>query len=117
MKKILVVDDEENIRSLYGMLFEEKGYEVMTASDGRSALRIFELWDPDLVILDIMMPGLDGLTVLSTMRRRKDVPIIIYTAYKTFKGDPSTWGSEDVIIKSSDPTELLNKIDEILSRA
>lgn len=117
MKKILVVDDEENIRSLYRMLFEEKGYEVMTARNGKLALQLFDEWNPDLVILDIMMPGLNGLTVLSTMRRRKKVPIIIYTAYKSFKGDPSTWGAEDVIIKSSDPTDLLNRVEEILSRA
>ena len=102
--RILVADDEDRIRKLVGDFLYRKGYEIIEAADGGEALRIANQdTPPDLIILDVMMPVLDGWTVLSEIRRKSNVPIILLTAKSTEKGQmiisqnpspPACWSPE-----------------------
>lgn len=115
MKTILFVDDEESICLLYETEFGDMGYKVVTAKDGDEALQKFEEVKPDLVTLDIKMPGPNGIDVLRRMKEKnKDVPVIMCTAYTEFKQDFGVWASDAYIVKSSDLGELKSKVKEIL---
>ncbi|NIO17516.1 MAG: response regulator [Deltaproteobacteria bacterium] len=115
MRKILVVDDEESIRLLYKEELEDEGYEVAVAADGMEALEKFQLFQPDLVTLDLKMPGMDGLEVLQKIRKvDMDIPIVLLTAYSEFKQDFTTWASNAYIVKSMDLSELKVTIKEFL---
>ncbi len=114
MKKILVVDDEESIRLLYREEFEDEGYQVEVAENGEECLKIFDSFEPDLVTLDLKMPGLDGLEILEHLRQKDmDVPIVLLTAYSEFKQDLSTWASNAYLVKSSDLNELKKIVREL----
>lgn len=116
MSKILIVEDEENIRLLYKEELEDLGYEVIQASDGREAMKKYDLHQPDLMILDIQLPGMDGIETMNIIRgKSKDVPIILCTAYGEYKQDMKTWASEAYIIKSADLKELLSTVEKILT--
>jgi len=111
MKKILVVDDEEAIRSLYKMELEDAGYQVETADSGVQALKKLETFSPDLVTLDIKMPGMNGLEVLGEIRKdHKELPVILCSAYGEYKQDFSCWASDAYVVKSSDVDELIETI-------
>ena len=116
MSKILIVEDEENIRLLYKEELEDLGYEVIQASDGREAMKKYDLHQPDLMILDIQLPGMDGIETMNIIRgKSKDVPIILCTAYGEYKQDMKTWASEAYLIKSADLKELLSTVKKILA--
>ena len=116
MSRILVVEDEENIRLLYKEELQDLGYEVIQASDGREAIEKFDLHRPDLIILDIQLPELDGIETMKVIREKsKDVPIILCTAYGEYKHDLQTWASEVYIIKSADLKELISAVNRILT--
>lgn len=111
MKKILLVDDEESIHLLYRDELEDAGYEVHSALSGDEALHTLEILKPDLVILDINMPGLNGIDTLRIMKEKSpDMPIILSSAYQEFKQDLASWASDDYIVKSADMTELLESV-------
>lgn len=115
MKRILVVDDEEDIRLLYQEELREAGYQVTVAVDGREALRMVQQGRPDLMTVDIKMPGMDGVELLRRVREiHRDLPIIICTAYGDFKYDFGTWASDAYLTKSADLAELKEKIHELL---
>lgn len=115
-KRILVIDDEPHICDLIQTELEDEGYQVITVSDGQKALEIIRQERPDLVSLDIRMPGMDGLEVLSGIREiDMRIPIIVLTAYSSYKQDFSVWGADAYIVKSMDLTEYKQKIAEILS--
>jgi CheY-like chemotaxis protein len=115
MKRILVVDDEESIRQLYQEELSEAGYHVELAADGAEALRKIEKARPDLMTIDIRMPGMDGIELLGRVREmHRDLPIIICTAYGDFRGDFGTWSSDAFLTKSADLQELKRKIHELL---
>ncbi|RMD59035.1 MAG: response regulator, partial [Nitrospirae bacterium] len=106
MKKILVVDDDQNIQKLYKLELEEEGYEVYQAYSGTEGLQLFDEIKPDLVTLDILMPDIDGIQVLRMMKEKNpNVPIIMSTAYD-YRDDFAVWASEAYIVKSSDLEEL-----------
>lgn len=114
-KKILVVDDEEGLRLLYKEELEEEGNEVVLASSGEEALEKLDTDGIDLVLLDIKMPGMDGVEVLRMVKERwKDLPVILCTAYPHYKHDFGTWASDAYVVKSSDLTELKQTIKDIL---
>jgi len=114
MKKILVVDDEEAIRSLYKMELEDAGYQVETADSGVHALEKLETFCPDLVTLDIKMPGMNGLEVLGEIRKdHKELPVILCSAYGEYKQDFTCWASDAYVVKSSDVDELIETIRRI----
>jgi CheY-like chemotaxis protein len=115
MKKVLVVDDEEAIRSLYKMELEDAGFEVETADSGQRALEKLEVFNPDLVTLDIKMPGMGGLEVLGEIRKRKkNLPVILCSAYGEYKQDFSSWASDAYIVKSSDLEKLVETIQALI---
>ena len=110
-KKILVVDDEESIHLLYKEELEDEGYEVSSALNGEDALELFDTQAPDLVILDINMPGMDGIEVLRQMKqKRPDVPVILSSAYPEYKQDLASWASDDYIMKSFNLDELKESV-------
>ncbi|KPK02247.1 MAG: chemotaxis protein CheY [Nitrospira bacterium SG8_35_4] len=104
--KVLVVDDDINVQRLYREELEDEGYEVIIADCGKSGLEKFETEKPDIVTLDILMPDIDGITLLRKMKeQRPNIPIIMSTAYD-YRDDFAVWASEAYLVKSSDLTEL-----------
>ena len=87
-KKILLVEDEENLRLLYEEELKAEGYDVVTAGNGKEALRQLEKVKPDLMVLDIVMPVMDGMETLGqVMGKKRDIPIIIHTSYPGYRED------------------------------
>lgn len=115
MKRILVVDDEENIRLLYKEELADEGYEVSVAASAEEALAKIEAERPDLITLDIRMPGVDGIEFLRLLRERdRDLPVIIVTAYGEYKQDFSVWASDAYVVKSADLDELKAMVRKVL---
>ena len=115
MMKILVVDDEESIRLLYREELEEDGFVVEVAKDGLDALKQVPLFKPDLITLDIKMPGLNGIETLKRIREmERQVPIVMCSAYGEYKQDLTTWASDAYVVKCADLTELKNTIRRLL---
>ena len=116
MPKILVIDDDPSVRSLVADSLEIEGYEVFTAEDGFSGLRAIEAHKPDCVLLDVMMPGLDGHQVLQRIRAAEDrpaLPVVMLTAYSD---DATAWqawteGVDYFLAKPFDADELLRYLD------
>jgi len=111
MKKILLVDDEESIHILYREELEELGYEVHSAMSGEEALKILPTLNPNLVILDIQMPGMNGIDVLRKIKEQDPkLPVILSSAYQEYKQNLSSWASDDFIVKSADMRELIDSV-------
>ena len=111
MKKLLLVDDEKNIRLFYREEFTDEGYDVVTAPDGPTAIKEFEKNRPDLVVLDLQMPGMNGIEVLRRMKQiDSQVPVIICTAYHDYKHELGAWASEEYIVKSADLATLKDAV-------
>jgi CheY-like chemotaxis protein len=118
MKKILVVDDEESIRFLYKEELEEEGYIVECAGNGEEALEKLLLFKPDLISLDIKMPGMDGLEALKRIRQtERQLPIILCSAYGEYKQDLTTWASDAYVVKCADLTNFKTTIRKLLGLA
>ncbi|MEE9614783.1 MAG: response regulator [Thermodesulfobacteriota bacterium] len=116
-KTVLVVDDEEGIRLLYKEELEEEGCKVELAASGEEALEKLSKNGIDLVLLDIKMPGVDGVEVLRMVKEKwKDLPVILCTAYPHYKHEFGTWASDAYIVKSSDLRELKETVKEILEK-
>ena len=114
--KLLIVDDDANIQRLYKEELEEEGYVVIIASSGKSGMELFEKEKPDLVTLDILMPDIDGISLLRKMKeQRPDIPILMATAYD-YRDDFAVWASEAYIVKSSDLSELKENIKKFTSK-
>lgn len=121
MKKrtsIMVVDDEQAILSLLSRILESEGYSVVGAADGESALALLERQEPDLAILDIMMPGLNGFQVLELIRQHSDIPIIMLTGNRevTALRDAVALGADDYLRKPFSTRELLARVRAKLRR-
>ena len=115
MPNLLVVDDNENLRMLYKEELTEEGYSVAVAENGKTALDAIETHHPDLIILDISMPGMDGVqTMHEILHRHRIIPIILNTAFPQYRDDYSTWPANAYVVKSGDLTELKAKIQEQL---
>ncbi len=118
-KRIYVADDEKNICNLIQNFLEKEGFEVECFEDGESLLAAFNESVPDLIVLDIMMPGMDGLTVCTEIRKTSNVPMIIVSA----KDSPLdritgiTLGSDDYLVKPFMPLELVTRVKALLRRA
>jgi two-component system alkaline phosphatase synthesis response regulator PhoP len=117
-RKILVVDDEEGIRNLVKAYLEPEGYEVISRGDGISGLQAARTFKPNLIVLDIMLPGMDGIDLLTTLRRESDVYVIMLTA-KTEETDKIVGlgvGADDYLTKPFSPRELVARIKAALRR-
>jgi len=113
LAKLLIVEDEKNLRTLYKNEFKEEGYEVLLAEEGGEAIRIAERESPDLIIMDIRMPNMDGIEVMKKiLEKDKDIPIIINSAYSSYMDNFMSWAAKAYVIKSSDMSELKSKVRE-----
>lgn len=119
MKKILIVDDEPKIVKVLRAYLEQAGYQVITAADGHNALAIFQREKPDFIILDLNLPGIDGLEVCKTIRRQSNVPILMLTARveETDKLIGLELGADDYVTKPFSPREVVARVRTVLRRS
>ena len=118
MKKIVVVEDERSLRLLYEQELTRDGYAVTTASTAQEGLALVDQERPDLVVLDIRMPGMDGLDALSRiLERHPKMKVVLNSAYSSYKDNFMSWAADAYVVKSSDLTELRNTIRDLLSGA
>ena len=117
-KKILIVEDEENIRELLRLYLEREGYEISEAANGVEALKKWKAESPDMLLLDVMMPMMDGWQVCRTIREESAVPIIMLTA----KGETSDrvsgleMGADDYIVKPLEMREVVARVRAVFRR-
>lgn len=118
-EKILVIDDDENLLILTERILQKQGYLVTTASNGEQGLTLFRQIAPDLVILDVMMPGMDGREVCRRLRQASSVPIIFLTALGAERNvvDGLMDGADDYLVKPFRPEELRARVNAHLRRA
>ncbi len=116
--KVLIVDDDRNICELIGLYLEKEGYEVLYAYNGLSAVDTFKIQTPSLVVLDIMLPGIDGWQVCREIRKISSIPIIMLTAKgETFdKVLGLELGADDYMVKPFEPKELVARVKAVLRR-
>jgi two-component system alkaline phosphatase synthesis response regulator PhoP len=119
MKTILIVDDEPKIVQLARDYLEHAGFAVLTAPSGKPALELTRLQKPDLVVLDLGLPDLDGLDVLRAMRREADLPVVVVTARaeETDKLVGLELGADDYLTKPFSPKELVARVRAVLRRS
>ena len=119
MTRLLVVDDDANLRHTLTYAFKQEGFEVVTADDGNQALTSFRQSHPDLVVLDIMLPGRDGFDVARALRRESDVPVIMLTARDSEldKVVGLEIGADDYLAKPFSTRELIARVRAMLRRA
>ena len=118
MQKIFVVDDEAKLVRLVQAYLQDAGYKVVAAYDGAQALQQFELESPDLIVLDLMMPEIDGLEVARRVRAQSGVPIIMLTARveETDRVVGLELGADDYVVKPFSPRELVSRVRAVLRR-
>lgn len=118
-QKVLIVDDEASIQELIRFNLEQSGFDTEVASDGLAALEMFESYKPDLIVLDLMLPGKDGYDVCKEIRRTSNVPIIMLTAKETEleRVLGLELGADDYMTKPFSPLELVARIKAVLRRA
>jgi CheY-like chemotaxis protein len=115
MAKLLVVDDDKNLRLLYEQELGDEGHSVTLAGSGPEALDYLKANRPDLIILDISMPGMDGIEALGKiLAKDKSMPVILNTAYSTYKDNFMTWSADAYVVKSGDLSDLKVKIKDVL---
>jgi DNA-binding response OmpR family regulator len=118
LTKILVIDDEQNIRELIGLYLRKEGYEVEEAGDGLEALELLKTVRVDLIVLDIMMPKMDGWELCRNLRLTSDTPLLMVTA----RGEPGQvikgfeLGTDDYLVKPFDPMELVMRVKALIKR-
>ena len=117
-RKVLIVEDESNIAELINLYLKKEGYETMIAEDGGKALELYRLFRPDLVLLDIMLPVMDGWAVCAKIRETDKTPIIMLTAKgeTTDKVTGLEMGADDYIVKPFEMKELLARVHAVLRR-
>jgi two-component system, OmpR family, response regulator len=118
MAKILIVDDDAHIRELVGLYLVQSGYDVIEAEDGKQALQQLDETKVDLVVLDIMMPKVDGFTLCQEIRRLSSIPVLMLTALgeTSQKVKGLKLGADDYLVKPFEPAELLARVHALLRR-
>ena len=115
MPTVLVVDDEPNLCLLYEQELTRLGYDVLTARNGSEALAAVDQHAIDVVVLDIAMPGMDGIEALAKILAVDNkLPVILNTGYASYQDDFMTWAAEAYVVKSSDLSELKERISEAM---
>ena len=116
-ERILLVDDDDGLRDLYEEELEEEGYEVLTAKNGKEALQKLKKEKPNLIVLDIVMPVMDGIEAIGFMiEKNKTIPVILHTSHPGYREDFMSWAADAYVIKSSDLSELKATIRKLLER-
>lgn len=116
-EKILVADDEQEIRNLLDHFLKGQGYEVILASDGNEALKLASEKNPQVIILDIKMPGLDGLEVCKRLREKEQtklIPVIVITGFEDNKMEALNIGADDFVNKPFDMAEISSRVKSAL---
>ncbi|MBT4139865.1 MAG: response regulator [Candidatus Latescibacteria bacterium] len=117
MKNILIADDDTNLALLYEQELSDEGYQVQVVHDARAAIERVQQNPPDLLVLDICMPGMDGIEALNKILGiNNQLPVILNTAYSNHKDNYLTWSADAYVVKSSDLTELKDAIQNILAK-
>src|SRR3990172_3573921 len=118
-ERVLVVDDESKIADIVRLYLEREGYKVVVCGDGKVALELFSREPPDLVVLDLMLPGLDGLEVCKRIRQESRVPVVMLTARddEVDKILGLELGADDYLTKPFSPRELVARVRAVLRRA
>lgn len=118
MMKVLIVDDDTNISELISLYLQKEGYQTKEAYTGKEALEVFEEYSPDIVLLDVMLPEVDGYDVCKEIRRINKTPIIMLTAKAEVfdKVLGLELGADDYIVKPFDPKELIARVKAVLRR-
>lgn len=118
MGKVLIVDDDKNICEVIKMYLENSGYTTRISNDGKNAQEVFQDFKPDLVLLDIMLPYLDGIDVLKWIRKENETPVIMLTAKgETFdKVLALELGADDYIVKPFEPKEMVARVKAVIRR-
>ena len=114
--RVLVVDDEPRIVRFVRTSLTAFGYEVITASNGEEALQLVSSKKPDIMVLDIVMPGIDGFEVLKRLRTSSDLPVIVFSARSSNLEKARSLGADDFIIKPFLPEEMARRIGAVLDR-
>ena len=115
MMKILIVDDEPNIRLVYREALNDEGYEVLEAESGEETFRILSRESVDLIILDVKLRFESGLNVLQNIIEEfPSIPVLILSAYNSFQREYTSWFARNYIVKSSDTSELLEEVNKAL---
>ena len=117
--RILVVEDEPSIAEVVGLYLKRAGYQVQTAADGKQAMSMLEKQIPDLVVMDLMLPEIDGLSLTRWLRDRSDVPIIMVTARREEIDRIAglEMGADDYVVKPFSPQELVSRVRAVLRRS
>jgi len=116
--KILVVDDDPGIRELVRITLQDAGYGVVAAADAIAALMLLDAEQPDLAIVDVMMPGMDGFALTKELKSFRDIPVLLLTAKGALEDKERGFraGSDDYVVKPFEPKELLFRVEAILRR-
>jgi len=115
MARILIVDDEPNLRTLYRRDLEDDGYEVIEAGSAEEGIKAFERERPDLVVLDVRMPGMNGLEAMARiLDKDRRIPIILNTAYDSYRDDFTSWAADAYVTKGPDTSDLMKTIGKLL---
>jgi two-component system response regulator (stage 0 sporulation protein F) len=116
MPRILIIEDEKNLRVLYQQDFERDGYEVVTAATAVEGLGLVEGVKPDLVVMDIRLPGMDGLEAMSRLLdKNPKIPVVLNSAYSSYKDSFMSWSADAYVVKSADTGELRTRVKELLA--
>ncbi len=114
--KVLVVEDEQAILKILGIKLRVSGYSVITAHDGEEGLQLLDSARPDVLLLDIILPGMNGLELLEELRSRSRLPVIVFSARPENGQEALRLGADNFLAKPFDVDELVKTIDEVLSR-
>lgn len=114
MSTLLLVEDHDEQRDLYSSVLVDAGYEVIQARSGKEALESFERLKPDIVVLDIQMPGIDGIEALGRLLAKdKHIPVILHSAYPSYKANFMTWAADAFVEKTGETSELVKAVNRL----
>ncbi len=116
-KTVLIVDDEPHLRLLYEIELARAGFATLSAANAEQGIEFVDTMHPDLVVLDIRMPGMDGVEAMQRILDRDNtIPVVLNTAYSSYRENFMTWAADAYVKKSSDVSELVRTVKELCAR-